>query len=820
MTKRVDPEEEFASAIPQPDPEAIREHILMLHTLASNAGGVDGVLTLTRIDDKDNCFTERFAIGDSKGQADAVINWGSNGAKLNLYVPWTIFRKDMPRGSKGDENHVAALLAFVGDLDSDAGKTGLGLDELPLPAPYVVESSEGNFQPVFPLGRALSQAEAKPIAIALSDAIGGDSGTKDTSHLWRIPGTLNWPTQKKIERGRSPIPQLVTIKLAWSGETVEPEAIKEAVKGFAKKPNDAPPNGAGNSTETFDDLPADLKKLIAARAYPGEDRSRTAGSVAYKLFRRGWSNDAIQALFERFSEGIGERYADGKTDLRKEIERLRQKFDENTFKDADPVDLWAKFDPPTLPRGVLPDVIERFAHEQGMTMGADMAGIAVGALVVCAAAIPDKIQLQVKRHNSGWLESARIWAALVGPVSTKKSPIMSSVVRPLRRIDSEMARQYSSERARYDKLSKEEKAETEPPKQTRVLLQDTTIEAAQEVLKDSPDGVLSYHDELSGWFGSMDKYSGSRGAAKDRAFWLEAYNGAEYSVNRVGRGASYIENLSVSILGGIQPEPIRKLADESMDDGLLQRLLPVVLRPSVEGRDEPQSDIVAEYSALIRRLHNIDKPMFGGSGTATNLRFDEGAQKLRQELERRHLELQSIEALNRKLAAHIGKYDGIFARLCVVWHCIENANGRLPSVITEDTTRRAAAFLHGFLLPHAVAFYAGTLGLSNDHDRLAAVAGYILARKLERITNRDVQRGDRTMRGLGRREIEAIFDQLDALGWISRTAPTRPTDPAHWIVNPVVHAKFAERAEAEKGRRERERETIANLMAGGGRRAA
>jgi Protein of unknown function (DUF3987) len=377
---------------------------------------------------------------------------------------------------------------------------------------------------------------------------------------------------------------------------------------------------------------------------------------------------------------------------------------------SDPVDLWAKFDPPTLPRGLLPDVIQRFAYDQGMTMGADMAGVAVGALVVCAGAIPDKIKLQVKRHNHGWMESARLWAALVGPVSAKKSPILSCVVRPLRRIDSEMARRYSEERGRFDKLSAEERKRTDPPKQTRLLLQDTTIEAAQDIIKDSPDGVLSYQDELSGWFGSMDKYSGSRGAAKDRAFWLEAYNGAPYSVNRVGRGSVYLENLSASILGGIQPEPIRKLADESMDDGLLQRLLPVVLQPAVEGRDDPQSDVVAEYSALINHLHSL--------GDETTLRFDEGAQTLRQELERKHLELQSCETINRKLAAHIGKYDGIFARLCVVWHCVENACDRLPTVIAEATARRAAGFLHGFFLPHALAFYAGTLGLSNDHDRL------------------------------------------------------------------------------------------------------
>ena len=483
---------------------------------------------------------------------------------------------------------------------------------------------------------------------------------------------------------------------------------------------------------------------------------------------------------------------------------------------VDPIDLWAKFDPPSLPRGVMPDIIERFAIDQGRAMGADISGVAVSALAVCAAAIPDKIQLQVKRHNTGWLESARLWVALVGPPSTMKSPILSAAVRPIRKIDSDMARRYSEARAKYDKLPADERKQTDPPKQTRILLQDTTIEAAQEIIKDSPDGMLCYQDEMSGWFGSMDKYSGARGSAKDRAFWLEAFNGAPYSVNRVGRGSVFIENLSVSILGGIQPEPIRKLADESMDDGLLQRLLPIILRPAVEGRDDPTSDEVAEYGELINRLHNLHCPMLGGiMADATTLQFEDEAQVIRQELERKHLELQTCEAINRKLAAHIGKYNGIFARLCVVWHCVECAGGKMPTHISTATAKRAAGFLHGFLLPHAVAFYAGVLGLSNEHDRLTSIAGYILAHKLERITNRDVQRGDRTMRSLERRDIESVFDQLDALGWISRTPATRPTDPTHWRVNPAVHGKFAERALAERQRREIERNTIADIMRGG-----
>jgi predicted P-loop ATPase len=215
---------------PLPNCEMIRSHVEMLHALAKDAH-VDGILTFTRIDSKDNLFTERFSIGDVDNHANAVIGWSTHPG-LNLYIPWAIFRKDLPRVSRGNEEHVVVALAFVGDLDADTGKAGTGLDGLPVESPYVMETSEGNFQPIFPLARALNQVEAKPIAVALSDAIGADNRTKDTSGLWRIPGTLNWPTKKKLERGRSPVPQLVKPRLNWTGELVEPEALQVVVKDF------------------------------------------------------------------------------------------------------------------------------------------------------------------------------------------------------------------------------------------------------------------------------------------------------------------------------------------------------------------------------------------------------------------------------------------------------------------------------------------------------------------------------------------------------------------------------------------------------------
>jgi DNA polymerase I-like protein with 3'-5' exonuclease and polymerase domains len=470
----------------------------------------------------------------------------------------------------------------------------------------------------------------------------------------------------------------------------------------------------------------------------------------------------------------------------------------------EPVDLWGRFDPPLLPSGFLPEVLERFAFEEADLTGADPSGIAVAALTVCAAALPDCIQVQVKKHDPNWMESARLWVGLIGLPSTKKTPIIQRAAKPLKRIDAELWRAYVAACECYEGLSKEERKQVERPRQRRLRIEDTTIEAAQEVLKDSPDGVLAIQDELAGWFGAMDKYSG-RGAAKDRGFWLQSFHGGPYALNRIARGAAMIENLSVSLLGGIQPEPIRKIAEDTVDDGLLQRLIPIVLRHANAGKDLPTGQAAERYDHLIEHLHRRGHP-------GAPLRFGNTALAIREELEHRHLALMACEVINRKLAAHIGKYDGLFARLCLLWHCIEDSK---ELEITEHTARRVADFMHRFLLPHATAFYADMLELSDDHDRLTKVAGYILAKNLSRVTNRDVQRGSRAMRGLERLEIESIFEQLEALGWLTRTPSPYRSTPLHWQVNPEVHRRFAERAVRETAERAKEHEILQEMFKGG-----
>jgi hypothetical protein len=269
----------------------------------------------------------------------------------------------------------------------------------------------------------------------------------------------------------------------------------------------------------------------------------------------------------------------------------------------DPVDIWDRNAAPELVRGILPPIIERFAYQASELSGADPGGYAMAALSVCAMAITDRIRVKVKR-NEEWSEAARMWVMLIGEPSYKKSPIMALSSKPLMKMDGQLLRDY--ERAMMDWKDAGESGDMPVPRRLRI--DDITMEAAQEVARHSPDGVLAVQDELGGWFGGIEKYSGGKGSAKDRSFWLRAAGGGEYAVNRISRKPFLIENLSIGILGGIQPDSIRRVMADATDDGLIQRFFPVVLRPAKLERDDVPSDALRDYEALVERLNQIQPP--------------------------------------------------------------------------------------------------------------------------------------------------------------------------------------------------------------------
>ena len=491
---------------------------------------------------------------------------------------------------------------------------------------------------------------------------------------------------------------------------------------------------------------------------------------------------------------------------------------------AEPMDVFAEYPAPELAAGMLPKAIAGYAFECSELIGVSAAMVAVPALVACAAALHDEVRIQPKRHEMDWTESARLWCAVVGDPSVKKSPAIRRATKRVRKIDIELHEEnaqklaaHAEQMEQYKEAKKEAKksgafvAAPEAPPTPRMVVEDITVEALSEVLKDSPRGVLCIQDELSGWFGAMDAYSGGRNTGKDRAAWLQAYNGGPRLVDRVMRGAVMIPNFSVCMIGGIQPDAIRRLAANMTDDGLMQRFMIVIGSNRVELDRLENKAAYAEFSRLVDHLHRIVPG-------AEPVRLSEEAHRVREDLMAYVEQLVGFGALPSGLRSHLGKWSGLFARLLLVFHAIECAGrGEHPQSVVAgaEVAARVDRFMRRFLLPHALAYYTDVLGASSDLEHVRWVAGHVLSKGLTAINNRELTQAYKAWRGLDDWRRARVMALLEDMGWIVAIPDDGKTGrrgAQHWAVNPAVHGVFARKAKEEGRRRDRIRAELAALQ--------
>ena len=492
---------------------------------------------------------------------------------------------------------------------------------------------------------------------------------------------------------------------------------------------------------------------------------------------------------------------------------------------SNPIDIFGKFNLPEFPVDRLPSVLSEFVKDQSEIMGTDPALLAMSVIVACAAGIDDGFKVQVKRHDSTWQESPRIWAGIVGPPSIKKSPVLKAALKPVQSIeinwrkkDSKAQAQHQIEKKIYDKKLKKhiterangnDSVKPEPPDappNRRVIVEDITTEALSEILKDNDRGILCVHDELSGFFGSMDAYKG-KGVNKDRSVWLQFYNGGPRFIDRVTREPVYVPNLSGSIIGGIQPEPIAKIAKNMDDDGLLQRFFFIIGQLLGIGIDRtPSMDALRGYRYLIEKLYEMKVPDYC-------FIFSEEAHIERERLSKFAHDANAMGVISQSLVSHMGKWDGLFARLALIFHVVEYAATSTfpPKLISGSIAEKVSYLMRHVFFPHAIKFYGEVLGEAPDMKHARWIAGFILSRELPKITNKDITVNYRALRDKPLIERQRAMEVLSNFGWVE-PIDDGPAGPKTWTVNPVIHQKFAERAAYEKKHRAEERARIKEIF--------
>ena len=295
----------------------IRTYLELIHELAC---GLDGCLTVSTLEDNPTSpsstgakmQTFDFKIGDVDAMHDFIMGKERH-PWLNIYMPLVVFRPNLDvRRSKGSEADVVKVLGLVIDHDADKGEKA----DPVLPADLVLQTSALNTQHFYLFDAALDPAVAKEIAAHLIAASGGDRTAKDISHIWRVPGTLNWPDAKKAAR-RGLDPQPVRIV---SPDLSDPDVRLTRTDPFelqaaSRKRSPPPPLRLVPPVKTpvravdqcMERLLLGFRKLVAL-GVPAGHRSETFDSVVQHMHVRGLTRDEIVAVLEAYPEGIAEKF--------------------------------------------------------------------------------------------------------------------------------------------------------------------------------------------------------------------------------------------------------------------------------------------------------------------------------------------------------------------------------------------------------------------------------------------------------------------------------------------------------------------------------
>jgi putative DNA primase/helicase len=269
----------------------------------------------------------------------------------NVYIGISLMKPGLSVHQKGGEEDVAGVLAAVTDWDRK-NDPSTRYERLPRGPQAEVETSPGNFQCWYFFDKPYSVAEAKAVLSALARCTKSDH-TQSCDHVFRLPGTLNWPSRKKIEAGRSPIPYQAKLTIApvdWDiGLTLDQLRVAILEKypdAFDRSAASAASDGGEFDWET--PLKPNYRPLSDATVYSklsvtDGDRS----SIAYALIRqcagRGYKPEQVFNLFERYSTlPVLEHYRDCRSDavetrLRADIVRAFTKPMESSSQLAAPV---------------------------------------------------------------------------------------------------------------------------------------------------------------------------------------------------------------------------------------------------------------------------------------------------------------------------------------------------------------------------------------------------------------------------------------------------------------------------------------------------
>jgi hypothetical protein len=459
---------------------------------------------------------------------------------------------------------------------------------------------------------------------------------------------------------------------------------------------------------------------------------------------------------------------------------------------------------PDFPIEVFPQIMHRWLIDAARGAGVTVGHIALPLIGIASGLIGVARRVQATRS---WQQPMTCWICLVGVSGSGKTPALDVVKRPLSMMERsrqqdnalrQLAHETRAERAKAAlKKWKEDVAaavdagqpppvkpaeaqEVRPYVVPRLYVSDCTIERLAPLLEARPRGVIYVADELARLFMNLERYSGG----SDRAFWLEAWDGNSFTVERLGRPPVILSHLLVGVVGGFQPDVLaRSFAGDS--DGIYSRFLyawppEAPFREPTDDADEVDPEIINAFSRLANLQAGDDEAFAPRSVPLTA----DARQVFAQFAQFAHRERQLLEGRDReywcKGVGHVLRLAGTLCFLEWAW-----TGGAEPQAIDAHHIESATLLWKGYLWPHGRAALR-LVGLTDKHGHARTALRWLHAGNKQVVSREEVRREALAQR-LDAGETQALLDMLVRAGWLREVPLKLPgpgRTPRRWEVNP------------------------------------
>ena len=468
--------------------------------------------------------------------------------------------------------------------------------------------------------------------------------------------------------------------------------------------------------------------------------------------------------------------------------------------------------PPGADLGLFPAVLRDYAQEVSNAVGCDeMVCISAGLAAACAA-IDSRSRLELV---NGYKVPPVLWLMTIGSPSDKKSPGSKPMFTVLSEIERDDAARYKMDMQRWEveeaMFAAAKKSQLQQagggehmlgalggdplaglaqlpvlrpqPVPKRLVIADATSQKMVRLAAERPQGMLCYLDEANGFFNKMVNV----GSGDDRSAWVVSYESDRYFMDRVGTGSTIAENLAVSIYCNVQPQVFRKVLSNLSSDGLMQRFIPMTLRPSKTRLGNPVpawSSCKPTWDHLIRQVHATGERHYTLSESAYTA-FREFQQWYEAGKQDERLIRSPVEFMTA-----FGKLEGLTGRLALVLHMLEDRDSPTVGV---DIMRRVIALVKGFIIPSYRYCYADIGGLAEESHEYWITAHILQIANEGTVSLSDIKRSGRRQWGDMRhldldQLVRDTMAELEARQWVAVVEDNRKSTV--WAINPALVEQF------------------------------